>query len=124
MADEAPPLSGGTVPAGMFSGTVIQTRYVGVYGYLRALAPDEPVSIARVAAALDTGVEFVAGALRHLEQRGCLVRHRPRTATGQMAPTAWFVTDLPLQLRAAGVTDPREIHQRVQQAFEAAGVAE
>lgn len=96
----------------------IHTKYVGIYGYIASQSDGWELSAARVATKLGVGRDFVTGALKALEKAGLMIRMRRRDASGRLGDAIWFVTDVPLQLRALGMTDQDLIAISTRAAFD------
>jgi hypothetical protein len=95
----------------------IDTRYVGVFGFIASHREGWSLTAASVAKALNVGTYFVRHALAAIEAAGCLIRKRKRNPDGTLGGSVWFVTDLPLQLRQLGITDEAVIREQVQAAY-------
>jgi len=95
----------------------IDTRYVGVFGYIVSHQEGWSLTASSVATALSVGKDFVTSALHAIEAAHCLIRKRDRDAGGKVRGTIWFVTDLPLQLRQLGITDDAVVRDQVQAAY-------
>lgn len=98
--------------------TAIHTKYVGVWAYITSHENGWKLTERHIARDLDVGRDFVRAALRSIENAGCLMRTRVRDTNGTLGESAWFVTDLPIQLQQAGVTDPEVIAGQVTEAYE------
>lgn len=99
--------------------TAIHTRYVGVWGFVTSHVEGWKMTETSIARELHVGVDFVRSALKSIESAGCLVRTRLRNGDGTLGDSAWFVTDLPIQLQQLGITDPEIINTRVSEEYEA-----
>ena len=96
----------------------IPTKYVGTYGYIASQDDGWTVSLTKAAKDLKVGRDFLLAALRAIERVGCMVRVQERGTDGKLGAATWFITDIPMQLRAAGVTDAKVIAASTQAAFE------
>jgi hypothetical protein len=106
------------VHSGVFTDSRLSAKAMGMFAFLSTCADGDHVDERVVTRAMRDGVAAVRTGLRELEQHYYLVRARARRPDGTFSRPAWFVTDLPAQLRAAGVDSDELVAAKVTEAFE------
>lgn len=102
----------------VFRDPTLSAKAKAIFGFVSTHNDGWGVTEASIIAHMAEGRDAVRKALKELEGRGYLVRERTKGEDGKFGAYVWFFTDLPAQLRDAGITDNDVILARVREEFE------
>jgi hypothetical protein len=103
---------------GVFRDARLSARAMGVFGHISTHETGWLTSAAQVARCMVESESQVKRALQELARYHYLVRGQERKDNGKLGRSWYFLTDLPAQLREAGVSDDLVIGQTVAAAVE------
>lgn len=101
----------------VFRDTRLSGKAMGVFGHCSTHDEGWHVTVKSIASAMKDGPDAISGALKELETYSYLIRHRHRSATGQLGDSIYFFTDLPAQLMGLNL-DEETVAEYVRRAFD------
>ncbi len=102
----------------VFRDPTLSAKAKAIFGFVSTHKDGWGVTEASIIAHMAEGRDAVRKALKELEGRGYIVRERTKGEDGKFGAYVWFFTDLPAQLRDAGITDNDVVLARVREEFD------